>query len=131
MTMEVVLIACNWELINRVDYSNPKVIKNILFYYDNLMVMAKKGDQVSAIVCIDVKRAIHTRGVLTFKQRRYLSLWWQGFNTIEIATMYHKDSWTINQVINKGFQRISKFLTKRISKTPFEMSIVNGEGYIL
>ena len=118
--VEVVLIACNWELINRVDYSNPKVIKNILFHYDNLMVMAKKGDQVSAIVCIDVKRAIHTRGVLTFKQRRYLSLWWQGFNTIEIATMYHKDPSVINRVIYGGFSRISKFLTKKISKTPSE-----------
>ena len=116
----VILIACNWQLLNRMDYSRPGVIKNILFNYDDLMVMARKGDQVSAIVCIDVKRAIHTRGVLTFKQRRYLSLWWQGFNTIEIATMYHKDPWTINQVINKGFMRISKFLSGKISKTPVE-----------
>ena len=90
--------------------------------------MARKGDQVSAVVCFDVKRAIHTRGVLTFKQRRYLSLWWQGHNTIEIATMYHKDPSSINRVIYTGFIQISKYLTKKIHKTPREMSIVNGEG---
>ena len=109
----------NWELLNRINYDNPKVIKNILYHYDDLMLMARKGDQVSAVVCLDVKRAIHTRGVLTFKQRRYLSLWWQGHNTIEIATMYHKDPWTINQVMMKAFKRMSKFLNKKISKTPY------------
>ena len=111
-------MACNWGLMNRIDYSDPKVIKNVLFNYDELMRLARKGDQVAAIVCVDVKQAVHAEKVLTFKQRRYLGLWWQGFNTIEIAAMYHKDPWTINQVINKGFKRISKYLAIKISKTP-------------
>ena len=129
MTTGVMVIACNWQLLNRMDYSRPGVIKNILFNYDTLMVMARRGDQVSAIVCIDVKRAIHTKGVLTFKQRRYLALWWQGHNTIEIATMYHKDPWTISQVINKGFGRISKFLSGKISKTPSETYMLGEDTF--
>ena len=116
----MIYISCNWELLNRVSYDNPKVIKNILYHYDDLMVMARKGDQVSAVVCFDVKRAIHTRGVLTFKQRRYLSLWWQGHNTIEIATMYSVSHVGVINMIKRAFVRISEYLCKKGYKTPVE-----------
>ena len=116
----MIYISCNWELLNRVNYNNPKVIKNILYHYDDLMVMARKGDQVSAVVCFDVKRAIHTRGVLTFKQRRYLSLWWQGHNTIEIATIFSVEKQTVWEVLGTAFRRISKYLNKKTLLLPVE-----------
>ena len=111
-------MACNWGLMNRIDYSNPKVIKNVLFNYDELMRLARKGDQVAAIVCVDVKQAVHVEKVLTFKQRRYLGLWWQGFNTIEIAAMYHISHVAVINIINRGFVRISNYLGEKGYKTP-------------
>ena len=111
-------MACNWGLVNRIDYRDPKVIKNVLFNYDELMRLARKGDQVAAIVCVDVKQAVHAEKVLTFKQRRYLGLWWQGFNTIEIAAMYHISHVAVINIINRGFVRISNYLGEKGYKTP-------------
>ena len=122
-------MACNWGLMNRIDYSDPKVIKNVLFNYDELMRLARKGDQVAAIVCVDVKQAVHAEKVLTFKQRRYLGLWWQGFNTIEIATMYHKDPSVVNRVLYIGFIRISKFLSQKIHKTPSAVYMLGEDTF--
>lgn len=111
----------NWELMNRVDYSKPGIIKGCLYRYDNLMKLALNGDQVAQIVCLDIKRAIHTKGVLTFKQRRYLSLWWQGFTTIDIATMYKKKHSTVVLTMQKGIANISSFLHKKSTKTPLSV----------
>ena len=99
--------------MNRINYGNANAVKSVLYYYDNLMVMALKGDQDSIIVCMDVKRAIHTMGVLTFKQRRYLSLWWQGFDYVEIGTMYRKDPTVVKRRVDLACKRISDFLCKK------------------
>jgi len=101
-----------------VDYSKAGIVKNALFNYDGLMALAREGDQAALTVCIDIKRAIHTKGVLTFKQRRYLSLWWQGFNTIEIATMYNVTHVGVIKMINRSFIRISRYLCGKGYKTP-------------
>jgi hypothetical protein len=119
----------NWEMLNRVDYSRPHVIKNALRSYNELMMLARKGDQVAHIICIDIKTAIHAPGVLSFKQRRYLGLWWQGFNTIEIATMDSVSHVAVIRMIARAMRNISENLTKKVTKHPVE-SISNWEGVI-
>ncbi len=89
------------------------MIKNIIRNYDDLMRLALKGDQVAMIICVDVKRAIHTKKVLTFKQRRYLNLWWEGHTTIDIATKYSVKHSTVVLTIAKGMKNISSFLCKK------------------
>ena len=95
-------ISINWEMLNRVDYSRPHVIKNALRSYNELMMLARKGDQVAHIICIDIKTAIHAPGVLSFKQRRYLGLWWQGFPMIDIAARHRVSQQAAHEVINFG-----------------------------
>ena len=71
MTMEVVLIACNWELLNDANYNSPKVVKRLLRRMINLEHRARKGDSVAQSVLIDLQDAIEAERVLTFKQRKY------------------------------------------------------------
>ena len=112
--------------MERADYSSPAVVKGLLMNYDGLMKLALKGDCMAATVCVDIKRALHAEGVLTFKQRRYLGLWWQGFNTVEIAAMYHKQPRTIGRTANKGLTNISKKLCKKCPKHPLPNGISEG-----
>ena len=77
------------------------------------MRLALKGDQVAHMICIDIKTAIHTKGVLTFKQKRYLNWWWQGYEYVEIAAMYHKDPSVIQRRVELAISNISKHLTKK------------------
>ena len=109
----MIYISCNWELLNRINYNNPKVIKNILYHYDDLMVIARKGDSVAGAICFDMRKAMRVRGVLTFKQRRYLSLWWKGYSYTDIATMYRRSPWSVNATVMKAFGNISKYLCKK------------------
>jgi len=113
--------------MERADYSSPAVVKGLLMNYDGLMELALKGDSMAATVCIDIKRAVHTEGVLTFKQRRYLRLWWEGFNTYEIADMYNKNPWGINVTIHRGLGNISKRLQKKLVFDPPKLRIT-GKG---
>jgi len=104
----------NWELINRTNYANPRVIKSVLYKFNQMEKIAENRDSVALAICADIKDALKPRHkVLTFKQRRYISLWWQGFDYVEIAAMYHKDPWTINQVVGNGIKNISKHLCKK------------------
>ena len=103
----------NWEMLNRVDYSRPGLIKNALRSYNELMMLARKGDQVAHIICIDIKTAIHAPGVLSFKQRRYLGLWWQGFPMIDIAARHRVSQQSAQEVVNLAFRNISKFLCEK------------------
>ena len=117
----------NWQLLQRIDYGRPGAVRGALFNYDELMNLARKGDQVAHTVCVDIKRAIHAEGVLTFRQRRYLALWWQGFNTIEIATMYSVSHVGVIRMISRGIRNISDYLIKKVTIYPPE-SISNGKG---
>jgi hypothetical protein len=110
----------NWEMLNRVDYSRPGVVKNALRNYNELMMLARKGDQVAHIICIDIKQAIHAPGVLSFKQSRYLGLWWQGFSTIDIAARHRVSQQAVHEVTNLGFKNISRFLCKKPVICPVE-----------
>jgi len=96
-----------------VDYSKAGIVKNALFNYNELMAMARKGDQTAGIICVDIKRAVHADNVLTFKQRRYLSLWWQGFDYVEIATMFRKDPTVVKRRVDLACGRLSKYLCEK------------------
>jgi hypothetical protein len=100
----------NWELLERADYSRPEVVKGLLRNYDGLMRLAIKGDSMAQIVCIDIKGAIHARGVLTFNQRRYLGLWWKGFTYIDIAAKYHIKPQSVFDVVDAAIKNICKYL---------------------
>ncbi len=121
----------NWDLMNRIDYSNPRIVKNVLRNYDELMRLALKGDAVAMTICVDIKRAVRAKGVLTFKQRRYLALWWQGLTTIEIATNYHKAPRAIGITINRAFGNISSFLSKKYPFYPSKLGISEGGLYAI
>ena len=112
--------------MERADFSKPGVVKNMLWHYDNLMRLALRGDGVACDVCLALKTAIHTKGVLTFKQRRYLGWWWQGFDYVEIATMYHKNPVTVKLTTDLAIKNISKKLSEKYSFDP--LSVANSEG---
>ena len=110
MTMEVVLIVCNWELLNDAYYNSPKVVKRLLRRMINLEHRARKGDSVAQSVLIDLQDAIEAERVLTFKQRKYLKLWLEGYRQIEIAAMHRTSQVNISQTISRSAKNISSFL---------------------
>jgi hypothetical protein len=114
--------------LERADFSKPAVVKKMLWNYDSLMKLALKGDSVARDICITLKIAVHTDGVLTFKQRRYLSLWWQGFSLTEIAAMYHIAPKNVYARICAGLRNISKYLMEGGKNDPcFVDTIKKGE----
>ena len=123
----MIYISCNWELLNRVDYTKSGIVKSALFRYDALMGLAlSEGDQVALTVCVDIKRAVHASGVLTYKQRRYLSLWWQGYNYVEIGTMYRKSPTVVKRRIDLACRKMSNFLCKKGSFYPPSVAKYRG-----
>jgi DNA-binding CsgD family transcriptional regulator len=117
----------NWELLERADYSRPEVVKGLLRNYDGLMRLAIKGDSVALAICIDLRMAIHEAGVLTFKQRRYLSLWWRGFSYTDIAAMHHRSPSVVKRRVDLGVNNIKKHLTRKGNiKGSFANTIYGG-----
>ena len=96
------------------DYSKAGIVKNALFNYNELMAMARKGDQTAGIICVDIKRAVHADNVLTFKQRRYLSLWWQGFSYVDIGTKYRKSPVAVKLTVDRACKNMSSFLRGKV-----------------
>ena len=118
----------NWELLERADYSKPGIVKGLLFNYDGLMHLARKGDSMAHIVCIDLKRAIHAEKVLTFKQRRYLGLWWQGFSYVDIAAEYHIKPQSVFDVVEAAIKNICKYLMCIPDISPTSRIVTIEEG---
>ena len=110
MTMEVVLIACNWELLNDANYNSPRVVKRLLRRMINLEHRARKGDSVAQAVLIDLQDAIEAERVLTFKQRKYLRLWLDGYRQIDIATMHRVSQQAVSMKIDRAVKNISRHL---------------------
>ena len=108
----MILIACNWELMRKADYQSVGAIKWLLFNIDDLTRSAENGDGTAASIYVDIKRALSVRGVLTFKQRRYIHLWHEGYSLTEIATKYRLNPSTVQRTINKGIGNISLFLKR-------------------
>ena len=94
----------------RATYSSPGTVKKLLRSLDELMKQAGKGDQVAHSIYLDLDNALYYEGVLSFKQRKYLKLWLDGYMLIDIAAMHRRDISTISRTINKGVSNISVFL---------------------
>ena len=86
------------------------MIKALLRKMVNLEHHAHKGDSVAHSILIDLQSAIIADGVLTFKQRKYLQLWLEGYRQIDIATMHRRSQDTVSRVITKGVENISGYL---------------------
>ncbi len=97
--------------MERVDYSKPGAVRGVIRNFSGLMALAEKGDQMAHIVCIDIRRAVYKKDVLTFKQRRYLLLWWKGHSYTDIAAMYRKNPSVIQRRIELAIKNISEYLT--------------------
>ena len=103
----MIYISCNWELLNDANYHSPYVVKRLLRKMINLEHYARKGDTVAQSILIDLTDAINDDKVLTFKQRKYLTLWLDGYRQIDIAAMHRRSQDTVSRVINKGVVNIS------------------------
>jgi len=106
----VILIACNWELMNYARYDSPHIVKGLLRRKGSLTHYARKGDSVAHSILIDLDEAMKAEGVLTFKQKKYLKLWLDGYRQIDIAAMHRRSQNTVSEVINKGVKNISAYL---------------------
>ncbi len=102
------------------------MVKKMLWNYDSLMRLALKGDSVARDICISLKCAVHADGVLTFKQRRYLGLWWQGFSYVEIAGMYHIRPQSVFDVVEAAYRNISKKLHSLPDFDPIDRIVTIG-----
>ena len=103
----MIYISCNWELLNDANYHSPHVVKRLLRKMISLEHYARKGDTVAQSILIDLTDAMNNDKVLTFKQRKYLTLWLDGYRQIDIATMHHRSQDTVSRVISKGVINIS------------------------
>lgn len=102
--------SCDWLLINTVDYSKPGVIKNLLVNIDGLIKATVMGDSTSASIYLDIKTALERKDVLTFRQKKFMKLWLDGYSMTEIAAMHHIAPKNVHARINAGIRNISKFL---------------------
>ena len=96
----------------RATYSSPGTVKKLLRSLDELIKQAGKGDQVAHSIYLDLDNALYYEGVLSFKQRKYLKLWLDGYRQIDIAAMHRVSQEAVTQTINRGVGNISLFLTK-------------------
>ena len=76
----------------------------------NLEHHAYKGDSVAHSILIDLQEAINTDGVLTFRQRKFLQLWLEGYRQIDIAAMHSVTQKNVSVRINKAVKNISLYL---------------------
>lgn len=100
----------NWELLNRMEYSNPKAVKKLLLNYDGLVRMAEKGDQVALCIIVDLRTAIMKRGLLTKRQRKYLGLWLEGQTQDEVAMANRTTQDNVAHIVRRAVNKISIYL---------------------
>ncbi len=101
----------NWELLNRTDYSKPRIIKNALRNMTQLERAAENGDQVAASIVIDLQNAMNDDGVLTFRQKKFLMLWLDGHRQIDIAMMHRISREAVTIKLARATKNISIYLT--------------------
>ena len=128
--MGVMVIACNWQLLNYCDYSSHRIVKGLIrknwaLYQYGMM----KGDGVAISVWIDLSKAIRTKGVLTFKQKRYLLLWADGWTQYEIGVKYRRSQNTVSEVVDSGIRNICKYLNKNRYYAPSRGILVERAKY--
>ena len=97
--------------IDTADYSKQGAVKNLLTNMDQLYYSGMwRGDSTALSIYIDLKTAINTKGVLTFKQRRYLLLWIEGYTQEEIGAKYRVARQVIAITVDRAVKNISSFL---------------------
>ena len=94
----------------RAKYGSPKSVKNMLRNLDGLMHLARKGDAVAHSIFIDLNNALYFEGVLSFKQRKYLMLWLEGYRQIDIAAQHRIAERNVRSTINRGIRNIIDYL---------------------
>ena len=85
-----------------------------------------KGDGVALAVWVDLSKAIRTRGVLTFKQKKYILLWADGWTQYEIGVKYRRSQKTVSDGIGLGIKNICKYLNKSRYYTPSRRVLSEG-----
>ena len=108
----MIYISCNWELLNDANYHSPHVVKRLLRKMINLEHYARKGDTVAQSILIDLTDAMNNDKVLTFKQRKYLTLWLDGHRQIEIAAMHRVSQKNVSVRIDRAARNISIYLVR-------------------
>ena len=88
------------------------MIKSLLRKMVNLEHHAYKGDSVAHSILIDLQSAIIADGVLTFKQRKYLQLWLEGYRQIDIAAMHRISQKNVSVKINRAAKNICLHLIR-------------------
>ena len=115
----MIYISCNWELLNRCDYTNRDIVKWLIRNHWALYQYgAMKGDGVALAVWVDLSKAIRTKGVLTFKQKQCLLLWSDGWTQYEIGVKYRVSQQAVSKIISSGIRGICKYLNKGLYYTP-------------
>jgi len=97
-------------MLNDAEYQYHPTVKRYLRKMPQLRWYAAKGDAVAHSILIDLRHAIHASEVLTFKQRRYIQLWVDGYKVIDIAAKHRVSPATVSQTIKRGSKNISSFL---------------------
>ena len=100
----------NVALENRFSYDSIKDIMKLLRGLSALYLLALKGDTVAAGIYIDLKDALLTEGVLSVKQKRYITLYMDGYNQDEIGAMCKRGKSTVNESLWLGVRNIQEYL---------------------
>ena len=118
-----------------IEYSKPKVIKDLLHNWKGLERLSLKGDRVATCVLVDLKRALgfdviavdrkhyirmpeyRNKEVLTYNQ--WVSVVFVlvlGYTQPEVAHIFGIAQQGISRNISTGVKRIAKYLSKGVEK---------------
>ena len=118
-----------------IEYSKPKVIKDLLHNWKGLERLSLKGDRVATCVLVDLKRALgfdviavdrkhyirmpeyRNKAVLTYNQ--WVSVVFVlvlGYTQPEVAHIFGIAQQGISRNISTGVKRIAKYLSKGVEK---------------
>jgi DNA-binding CsgD family transcriptional regulator len=100
----------NWEMLNDAEYQYYPTVKRFLRKMQQLKHCARKGDSVAHSIYLDLRYAVYAKDVLSFKQRRYIQLWIDGYKVMDIAQKYRVSPATVTQTIKRGSKNISTYL---------------------
>ena len=98
----------NQPLMNLANYEDLKCLGGLLKNYDNLRLLAEKGDTVGSAIYIDLKVALE-KGILTNLQKECIYRYFVYRSTLrEIAEHLDKSIPTVADHIKGGVKRIQK-----------------------
>lgn len=107
----VYIDSCNTALLNIQHYEDISKLKQILACYNQLYLLAENGDTVAASIYVDLKIVLFESELLTAVQKKtVVDYFIYGYNIVELAQRYGRDTSTIHQNINKGVLKLQKAL---------------------